>query len=161
MQTDNIPTAKAVTVINAPIEAIISLYQDINNVRNWNVKLKNITVLHTAGNFRLIKSQIKSRWPMDDRELLCVTNTVTENNGNLVYLLEKSVELPNQPVERKHVRANLMMSGFILEKSDETRTRVTYIHQFDPLANVPNAIKEKMQIKSASGKLNYAKTRLG
>lgn len=161
LPTDSIPISKSIAEINAPIEAIISLVRDTNNVIHWFDQLKTINVLQESNGVRLVKFAVKSRWPMDDREFLYVDSTFSENDNNTVFLIEKSIELPSVPVERKHVRATFMISGLIFERIGENRTRVTNISQFNPFASVPGSIMEKIQVKTAANKLTFAKERLG
>ncbi|CAG9313410.1 unnamed protein product [Blepharisma stoltei] len=157
---DDWPMIKAVAEIHAPPEAIVQFFRNVNNIGQWNDKLKNVHIVHESGPLKLIKSQMKAKWPMDDRETLYAQTEFVENDGNTVFLIEKSVELPDVPVEKKHVRAHLIYSGYILERLEPSRTRVTYIVLFNPEASVPGAAKEKMQMQNAA-RIGVAKRTLG
>ncbi|CAG9323169.1 unnamed protein product [Blepharisma stoltei] len=157
---DDYPIARGIGEINAPLETCVQYFRNHNNNSQWSETLKSITVLQDTGNLKLLKSIIKARWPMSDRELLFAQQEFPENSGNTVYVIEKSVELAEYPLQKGYVRAHLNFSGYIFERLDSNRTRVTYIVQFNPEGMVPGFVREKMQLRHAA-RIGIAKKTFG
>ncbi|CAG9322629.1 unnamed protein product [Blepharisma stoltei] len=149
--------AKATGTINTSPDNLVRFFSDSNNIRQWVDNLKNAIQLQQSGDVKLIKYQIQNKWPVDDREFLYVTKSFTE--GNLTYLIERSVDLPNIPTDAKHVRGDYM-AGYIFEPQGGNLTKTTLVLNYDPSGNVPTAIKTSILNKQAS-RLKAAKVNFG
>ncbi|CAG9334769.1 unnamed protein product [Blepharisma stoltei] len=136
---------KSIADVNAFPDTIINFFSDPANIKLWNPKVYNQQVLLESGNLKLIKFQIKHKWPIEDREFLYVSKTFTMPEGP-VYLIEKSIDLPSIPVAKKHIRG-FYHCGYLFEPKDEEMTRVTLISGINPMGSVPSAIKNKIAKK--------------
>lgn len=149
--------AKSSGLINTTPDTLIRYFSDPNNIRHWIDNLKNAMLVQTNNDIRLVKYQVQNKWPVDDREFLFVSKTY--NEGNLFYLIERSIDLPTIPVEAKHTRGEYI-GGYVFEPAGGNMTKCTFVLNYDPSGNVPSAIKTVMLNKQV-GRLRAAKVDFG
>jgi hypothetical protein len=93
-------------------------------------------------------SQFKAPWPVSKREVLSINRTVKlPNNGeshsqSALLSWATSIEVPEIPVTKGYVRANLKYYGLLVRPLDHSNTRcqVTYLQSSDPLGDLPQKL---------------------
>lgn len=106
--------------------------------------IQNKVIHERNGKYKILHFQIKTPFPMDNRESIILTTWI--NEGNKVYLGSKSCNYPIE-LNPKFVTAQTNIAGWIFEKIDNNSTKVTNLSDMDPRGNVPdffkNAVAEK------------------
>jgi len=78
-------------------------------------------------------------WPVSHRDFVSVAQKVIESKDK-AYLGSKSINYPC-PEEKKVVRGEIIIGGYILERIDEKKTKVTYLSNADIKGSIPGLIK--------------------
>lgn len=84
-------------------------------------------------------------WPVSHREFICVAYVVHESKDK-VYLGSKSCNYP-YPEDKKVVRGEVIIGGYVIERLDENRTKVTYMSNADIKGSIPGMIKNELAKK--------------
>ena len=82
--------------------------------------------------------------PVSNREMV-VVNTF-KNEGDKIYVGNRSCSYPVQ-VNKNAVLANLLVGGFILDKTEGNKTIVTNISDVDIKGNIPDFVMNAMSKK--------------
>lgn len=100
--------------------------------------IKSDVVYKKEGQYRIIHVQIKTPFPLDNREAVNMQISFTE--GSKYYIGIKSC---NYPIEQnsKFVRAHMNIAAWIFERVDANRTKVVNFSDMDPKGNIPDFFK--------------------
>lgn len=83
-------------------------------------------------------------WPVASREFINVAAKV--NIGEKCFIATKVCEYP-YPEQKGVVRGICYIGGYILEKVDENKTKVTYISDVDLKGKIPGMVKKQVSKK--------------
>ena len=99
--------------------------------------------------------QYKGIWPVSNRDFVNVSVKHRESQSK-IYIGTKACGFPHPDV-KDVVRGEVYIGGYIIEKVDETHTRVTYISDADLKGSIPGMVKNKLSEKQAeiASKVGY------
>jgi len=138
-----------VTVINAPIETCAAVLRDVPAQPQWMGDCLKARVLKVINKDRLVAYNVlNGTWPLSDRDLQ-IDTSFDENykNGKVVVSMKVYPETL-VPVNKSYVRVTDFAAKCILEKIDDSKTKVTYINRINPMAPVPAAIANRVVRKN-------------
>jgi len=103
----------------------------------------------------------KGQWPVSDRDFVNVGAKFRESESKM-YIGTKACNFP-YPEVKDVVRGEVYIGGYIIEKVDETHTKVTYISDADLKGSIPGMIKNAFSVKqgSTASKVGYAMKNAG
>lgn len=137
--------AKASAVINAPLEIIKSILDDIDNRHRWVPYLQKSVLLQTLEDkSRIEYSVFYAPWPAFDRDFVYRLNIVDESE-NYIYYEMSSVISPLMEEQPWLVRAELFESAYTLSRLSEGRTRLEVVYHADPKGWLPSWIVNIIQ----------------
>jgi hypothetical protein len=91
--------------------------------------------------------QYKGIWPVSNRDFVNVSVHLKESDSK-IYIGTKACNFPH-PEVKGVVRGEVFIGGYIMDKIDETHTKVTYISDADLKGSIPNLIKNTLSEKQA------------
>ncbi len=104
-------------------------------------RVLKLDVLYKGPSYYVIRFVMKGFALVSDREMVAVFTYHKE--GEKIYFGNRSCEFNAVP-EKDTVRAFAHVGGYILERVDEKRTKVTNIADIDMNGSIPDFIKNKM-----------------
>ena len=87
----------------------------------------------------------KGIWPVSDRDFVNVGVKLRESDSKM-YIGTKACNYP-YPEVKGVVRGEVYIGGYIIQKVDETQTKVTYISDADLKGNIPGMVKNALSVK--------------
>ena len=84
-------------------------------------------------------------WPAAHRDFVSVAYKHMEGNEK-AYIGTKACNWPC-PEEKKVVRGQIMIGGYVLEKIDENKSKVTYMSNANIKGSIPGMIKNELAKK--------------
>ena len=152
---------KAITDINAPVEKIFTLMEDINNTDWWDKKLTHIKVLLYEKNKRVQYYMVYNLpWPVTDRDL-CVDVKITIDTvtGECKF---NAVALNGVIPERSDmVRIKDYRQTWTIIPASKEMTHVVLEGFVDPAGIIPNWISNMLIIESPIKAITGLKERMG
>lgn len=134
-------TFKGVGFIDAGIEAVVSVIQDIPAYNQWVPRCRETRVLKEIdGNTSIFYSVVDSPPPYKDRDMVLVNKTVVDHDNNMI---EISFDLSDQggfPTSDNYVRVKELSGKYLLEYVASDKTRITFIYRGNPGGNIPLCI---------------------
>lgn len=92
-------------------------------------------------------NKYKGIWPVAARDLVMLV--IQEIAEDKIFIASKSCNFP-YPEQKGIVRAQLFIGGYVLEKINEQKTKVTYISDTDIKGSIPTMIKNKVMERQGS-----------
>ena len=139
---------KAITDINAPVEKIFTLMEDINNTDWWDKKLTQIKVLLYEKDKRAQYYMVyKLPWPVTDRDL-CVDVSITFNQvtgERKIYAVALNGVIPERD---GMVRIKDYLQTWIITPAGKDMTHIVLEGFVDPAGAIPNWISNMLIIES-------------
>lgn len=148
-------TVKGVTVINAPIDVLGMVLQDIPSFPLWMSDCKSSPILEKTGRNDYIFYYLQAMpWPAQDRETVLRAQTHIDWEAGYFEIDFKSIDYPIPGEAGTNVR--MTVNGrFLLEYLGPGKTQVTYAIQADPGGYMPavvsNMISRKVPRETLSG----------
>lgn len=137
--------AKASAVINAPLEIIKNILDDIDNRHHWVPYLQKSVLLETLPDHSRIEYSIfYAPWPAFDRDFVYRLNIAKESENYIHYEMS-SVISPLMEDQPWLVRAELFESSYTLTRLSETKTRLEVVYHADPKGWLPSWIVNIIQ----------------
>lgn len=135
---------KATVTIRASLDTISTIVYDLNNITDIDEMVKVATVVEDISNDISIRHvSAKPVFPTTARDfVVCSTRTVLDERKSVV-ITTKSIEHPDVvPERRTHVRANMHISGYLIEQLDDgsSSCKVTLICHTNLGGSVPSAL---------------------
>ncbi len=131
----NFKEYKASTFINAPIDSIISVLTDGDNLKNWNYKTTKSALLDSVSNKEFVVYMYNDMpWPAKNRDHIS-SLSLHEINDTLVKINIKA--LPERLPLNDGVIRVVNFSGFWLLEKSEKGTLVTQQMHGDPGGLIP------------------------
>ena len=101
--------------------------------------------MHVVENeYRVNYMRYKGIWPVSDRDFVNVSRKLQE--GDKIYIGTTACSYPH-PEVNKVVRAEAFIGAYIIEKIDESKTKVTYISDADLKGNIPGMVKNTLSAR--------------
>ena len=80
--------------------------------------------------------------PIDDRDFIVLNHSAEVDNGKTHVDVSADIQYP-YPLPSGTVRAQVLILGYIVEKKDEKRSKVTYLSDGDVKGWLPSCLKRK------------------
>lgn len=133
---ESVNVIKAVGIINFRPEEVASFIMD--NSYKWDETLEESKVLHQLRDDLLVMyERYKCPWPVSNRDFVYGLKVVSRDDG--VFILVKSIDVPS-PVIKGVVRGEIIISGYLLKRSENGNTECTYLVCIDPKGSIPKMI---------------------
>ena len=141
---------KGVGLIDAPVEVVNNVLDDIPNLANWMPDcLVSRIVEKKSNDYMVLYQVIKTPWPLNSRDFTFETK-ITKDKDKIIRTV-KAVPHSSYPPSGNYVRITNMTGQWTLLKQDNgTRTLAIYQIKTDPAGNIPVAVAN-----STSKKLPY------
>jgi hypothetical protein len=129
---------RAVTSINAPVEKIFAVMEDINNTDWWDKNLTQIKVLLYEKNNRARYYLVyELPWPVTDRDL-CVDVTITINKVTGERIIDAVALNGVVPEHNDFIRIKEYRQTWTIRPLGKDRTNVVLEGYIDPAGSVPD-----------------------
>jgi hypothetical protein len=140
---------KGITILNAPIEKVLTLMLDDNRAPNWIDLLKKIKLINTYSETQYtLLYEMESPLPLfvKKRDFLLESNFTYHKEEEKVTLSLHSVEDDSVPEQKDYVRGHIYKSewNFIALKK-EGKTLVSLEYHVDPRGLIPKWIVRTFQ----------------
>ncbi len=125
---------KAVAVINARIEVIAEVLNDISSYHLWMAKCKEANLLKRINKDELIYyHEINSPWPIRNRGTIVQIKTNFDTSTGVTKILFEAIKDDEKyPVKEGIVQVVFLKGKYIIEFVSREITKVTYIAISDP-----------------------------
>jgi len=131
---------KGIGIIDAPVEVVNNVLDDIPNLANWmpDCFISKIAEKKSE-DYMILYQVIKTPWPLNSRDFTFETRIIKEKDK--IIRTVKAVPHSAYPPTGNYVRITNMTGKWILLRQDNnTRTLATYQIKTDPAGNIPVAI---------------------
>jgi len=136
----DIVKAKTNIIVNAPIERVKALLDDIDHRHEWIPFLKISRALSEYQNNKRIEySHFSAPWPASDRDFVYQIELTSSSDQKLVYKMV-SVDSDLKPNDDRYIRADLFESIYTLQSLNSETTSVELVFHADPKGWLPNWI---------------------
>lgn len=131
---------KGIGVIDAPVEVVNNVLDDIPNLANWMPDcLVSRIVEKKSNDYMILYQVIKTPWPLNSRDFTFETKITKEKDK--ITRTVKAVPHPSYPPSGNYVRITNMTGMWTLIKQDNgTKTLAIYQIKTDPAGNIPVAV---------------------
>ena len=139
---------KGVTVINAPVEKVFSVVEDVNHIEWWDENLIDIKVLSYEKNKRDKYYMVyDSPWPVSNRDLYAEV-TVVIDEAKRVYTITSVALSSGIPGDDDQVRIRDYRQKWTITPAGENSTHVVFEGYIDPAGKIPGWLSNKLLIQS-------------
>ncbi len=146
MQASEIIKAKAIAIIDAPLNEIQQLLEDFAQRHEWVPYLKQSQLVEAIDeNQRIEYSHFRAPWPASDRDFVYRVKLLHRSETMIHYQMT-SVRSAKVPEQEGMIRAELIESAYRLSAIDERTTRVELIYHADPKGWLPNWLVNMIQV---------------
>ncbi len=130
--------AKTTTIINAPMERIQALLDDVKNRHKWVPYLKKSeAITEYKNNKRLEYSLFAAPWPASDRDFVYQLELISDLEKQRIYKMV-SVVSELMPENKDNIRAELYESNYTLTAINENTTRIELTFHVNPKGWLPD-----------------------
>lgn len=146
---------KAITVIDANINRIKAIIDDVANQSDWLPYLAETRVLEQkSATDRLLYSRFNALWPARDRDVVYRVRVIQHEDGSITYL-QQSQQSSLMPEQDDYVRATLVQGSYNLMPIAGNQTQVELLLHANPLGKLPlwivNIIKQRLPFELLKG----------
>ncbi|GMI10902.1 hypothetical protein TrVE_jg5860 [Triparma verrucosa] len=147
---ESVQQVKAVTVINAGLENILSHLTNPNRRRGKKDAVFESKLISTDES---TKSQVlyraqKMPWPLKVRDFVLNSRVIKKTNGTAIWAVWSTTH-PDYPVRDDRIRAWCKNSSWIISPITSYKSNVIYIAQVDLQGSIPTKIKNKFMTQEA------------
>jgi len=136
----DIVKAKTNITVNASIERVRALLDDIDHRHEWIPFLKISKALSEYKNNKRIEySHFSAPWPASDRDFVYQIELINSSDKKLVYKMF-SVDSILKTINDRYIRADLFESIYTLKSLNSETTSIELIFHADPKGWLPNWI---------------------
>lgn len=140
VENTDIIKAKSVATLNASMEEIKNILDDIEHRHEWVPFLKESSILKQDSENKKIEYSIFSApWPASDRDFVYSLQRTINTKNQQIYEM-KSVKNSAMPENSNRVRGVIFESKYILTAISNNATQVELIYHADPKGWLPNWI---------------------
>lgn len=131
---------KGIGVIDAPVEVVNNVLDDIPNLANWMPDcMVSRIVEKKSSDYMILYQVIKTPWPLNSRDFTFETR-ITKDKEKIIRTV-KAVPHSSYPPSGSYVRITNMIGQWTLIRQDNgTRTLAIYQIRTDPAGNIPVAV---------------------
>ncbi|WNW10803.1 START domain-containing protein [Pseudomonas sp. DTU_2021_1001937_2_SI_NGA_ILE_001] len=148
---------RGVTVIDASVERLRALQEDVVGACAWIHECESQKLLKHEGDKAWTYTRFKTPWPVTPRDSVLEVTTRQEADGSLRRTL---VEKPTYvPEEKGYVRVAEVEGFWQLTPKGPNRTEVTYQVHTDPGGSVPSWLSNKFVVDAPFNTLKALKER--
>ena len=138
--------------LQAEPDKLFQLIHDLNTRSKWEPILLNFEQIEQINDtIDVIYSRVKGVFGVSDRDFVQLRGTFQKKNGFDYLIVMKSVEHSQRPLMKKTVRANTIISGYLIRDIGEGRCELGIISQTDIRGRIPkflvNIIAPKQPVK--------------
>lgn len=153
--------SKGVAIVNYPIQKVFDFLDAVGSLHLLDDTCIEENVIFEEKDIQVLYFRFKAPWPVSHRDFALVSYRVKEGDSKM-YLGSKSCNYPHPEVQGV-VRAEAFIGGYILEKIDENRTKVTYMSYADIKGSIPTLIKNQLSKKQGevAGRVEEAMKKAG
>lgn len=136
------------TVIDAPLDAVEQVIDDVPASEQWVPDCKEAKVIRTFGDSRKeILFVTEAPWPISDREALVISDKHKELKTGETVIDFHTVDDPSVPTGKGRVRIPAMNGRWVLSPVDREHTRITYSLKGDPGGYLPPQVSRMVSRK--------------
>lgn len=149
---------KAVSIIEAKMEDILTLVLDAEHYAEWMSNTTSAKTIKTEenGDF-LVYYQLSLPWPMQDRDAISQNQIISGTDSTVI----RTVLLPDYlPADSKLVRMKVANGGWVFKPLADNRCHLTYQFVADPSTKVPGWIANLFVVESPYKTIFNLKERL-
>ncbi len=129
--------ARVITEVNAPMQAVEAILDDVDGRVNWVPYLISARVLAVVNPAERIEYALfEAPWPASDRDFV-YSLVVDSRSVNQVSYRMRSLLRDEMPEQAWIVRGELMQSHYQITQLAENRTRIELTYQADPKGWLP------------------------
>ena len=141
--------AKAIATINAPLNKVRAILDDIDHRHEWipYLKLSKALTNYNSNDNKIKRieySHFHAPWPASDRDFVYEIELIASSDKQLVYKM-KSVVSELMPINNQIIRANLLETIYTLTATNNETTKVEIIFHADPKGWIPDWIVNIIQ----------------
>ena len=121
---------KADSEVPFSVPILFDFLRDVSN--NFKTDKSLVTakvVLSLGASYHITYIRNRFSWPLSDRDCVLANHFYISENRNEAVIAVHSVEYDEIPVLKGVDRVHLILSGYVIEEIDESRSRVTYLIQ--------------------------------
>lgn len=127
---------KGVAMVNANIEVVGRVIDDIPAAVQWMKDTKVSTLVETRGKDATVQyNEITAPWPVSNRDVVVYSKT-TRTPDRITYNYYATTH-PSQPARPGKVRITKMTGYWMLMKKGDDKTLVIYQNNTDPAGSLP------------------------
>ena len=146
---DNFPISRAETVLNHSIDRISMAIQDLDHYPDIFDRVTKTNRLDTD----VVQIVLDMPFPFDGRDY--IVKYSIENQDNYWVFAYSSVEHPKGRLEQDHVRLPNAGGIWILEKVNESQTKIVYAWNGELLGNFPDIALTRAWVTQGTEVLNW------
>jgi len=147
-KNSDIRALKAVGIVKAPVEKIITILRDVDSAKDWVPNLIERRYVKDISDTELIVYEISDLpWPVTDREMVLHYKLSVSKNKKSIILFFKSIDDKETPPNDDYVRAQFHYGKITFTPVQSTEeTDVEMILLVDPMGSVPKWAVNVMQV---------------
>lgn len=146
MDIDGRIAAKGTAVVDYNIEKVVEFLRKEESLAKINPQVVEIKVLYEKKDvFKVNYQQYKAIWPVANRDFVSIGVDIRES-PNKVYIGTKSCKYAH-PEVKGVVRGEIYLGGYVIEKLDETHTKITYLSDADLKGSIPQMVQNQLSSK--------------
>ena len=151
MDVEGRTAIKSSKTINIPIEKTVEFFKNPQFMKNLQDNVVKVDIPYSKGNIKVLHAVVKMPGPVSNRQMV-VVNTFHQE-GDKVIIGNRSCNYPVQ-LDKDAELAQAYVAGFIFEKVDAGKTKVTNISDMDPKGSIPGFVKNAIASKRAEILIN-------
>jgi hypothetical protein len=137
---------KGIAEIDAPIEVIVEVFNDIPSFTQWYGFCKEIKLLkHDPENHRVMYFVLKTMGPVKDRDLVMEAFDKFDKQSGTYTIAINTLKEELVPIQDKYVRMTDLNATYSMKRIDKDRTYVVYMVKADPAGYIPAFIANIIQ----------------
>jgi len=134
----NIKEFKAIVTVKASVSKVKSIIDDVENSPKWMYEMEQMKVIKKYNGKVLTYSEIKTPWPMDNRDIVAESSWDTLTDNSLKCTITAK---PEQYPEQDNITRIREADGYwLLTPLDNNTTKVTYRFYANPAGGLPKWI---------------------
>ncbi|KQC08008.1 MAG: hypothetical protein APR62_05530 [Smithella sp. SDB] len=132
---------KGVGIMDAPLEEVAELINDISATPQWASDMKEARILSKKDDYNMLVYNILDLpWPVSDRDFVVESKAEIDLSKGRVIICANALKDPPIPKNNECVRVKNLQIKYLLEYIDREHTRVTLTGWADPAGYLPAAV---------------------
>ncbi len=144
-QDSNFKKFKGIVQIKAPIDEVVSLIQDTEQLPDWYYNTVTAKRLKTPEPNQLLKYTVtKTPWPVTNRDSVVMGTKTISENGTVTITLEGRPD--EYPLQENLIRVQKLTGYWIITPITPSRTQVEFMLATEPGGEIPSWLANSMVI---------------